>query len=754
MSSHRARALLAGLLCLHAAGARAQPADPAPPSASEPNDSAPVAPAPPSEEVHGAPAEAEPAAHDAAGDVVEEPPAWEPEPTLVDYVSASTKLTEPARRSPSSVWVIDREQIEIAGYRSVAEALTAVPGLLVSYDLDNYNVALRGLYGGARAGSRYLKVMIDGRAISFAQSGVHYLGPEFIPMIAVERIEVVRGPVSSLYGAGALVGAINVVTRRPSYEGSLTSFTSFDAGGAAIGARGGFGSGVQMLVGRRSFLLLAVGAGYLDRSGLTVPRESPFREMFVDDTGAPLKSQNDTTRPMSAVVRGEQYAGGGRFSGIGALQLHDAVNEFHDLRALGHGNRSQLYAGGVGINFERPTRSRLTVLASAGLWLGGTRGGEAYDLAPTESYRLTRRLSYQLLEGGLELRYDTENQGWLQLGVDGQLDRERMPVIIEIDRDTGAERARPDPGTRNLANVGVYSQVLLPLHDKLRAAATLRWDQHSIYGGALSARAALVTTPTPQLAIKLMGGRSYKAPSPEQLFGVGLNTLDITGDDTIPPQYLNGGELLVDYYLAPQVNVNVGGYYQRYSDTLSYIRLGTGLTAKPFDADSYGIEAMLRTSVPVGSVRIAGSAGLALQQLVTESKIVGGVREKSVPDNEGVPTQMFNARLAVFGPKGSGGQVMARYVGARTPSQSNLLLASGNPDMTNPIYMLQPYTLVDASLASWAIPLSTTDKAKPNLRVRTGVSNLLDVRYSEIGFNGVDIPALGRTVWASGTVEF
>jgi outer membrane receptor protein involved in Fe transport len=251
-----------------------------------------------------------------------------------------------------------------------------------------------------------------------------------------------------------------------------------------------------------------------------------------------------------------------------------------------------------------------------------------------------------------------------------------------------------------------------------------------------------------------MAGRSYKAPSPEQLFGVGLNPLDVTGDETISPQYLNGVEALVDYFIARQVNVNVGGYYQRYSDTLSYIRFGTGLTARPFDADSVGVEANLRASIPAGPVRIDASAGGAVQQLTTESTTLGGVVEKQVPDNEGVPRIIANARVAVFGPRGSGAQVLVRYAGERTPSQSNLLLYGGTPDMTEPAYMLAPYTLINVALASPLIMLDQRGKTQAGLKLRAGVSNLLDKRYAEIGFNGADIPSLGRTAWLTATLTF
>lgn len=693
---------------------------------------------------------AEPVVDDVAEDT------WAPEPELVDYVSASTKLTEQARRSPSSVSIVTREQIALAGYRSVAEALTHVPGLTVSYDLDNYNVALRGLYGGARAGSRYIKVMIDGRAVSFAQSGVHYLGPEFIPIVAVERIEVVRGPVSSLYGAGALVGAINIVTRRPSYEGELTTLTVFDAGGSMQGARGGSGQGLQVIVGERSFLLLAIGAGYLDRSGLEVPKDSAFRGEFVDAmTKKPLQSQNDTTRPISALVRGEQFVGGGRFSGIGVLQLHDAANEFHDLGALQHGNRSQLYSSGLGVSFERATASRVTVVTSAGFWAGGTRRGEAYDLDPTATFSLTRRLSYQLVEGGVEVRYDTKGDGWLQLGVDGQYDNEHLPLIVEIDRTTQMERERPGSGaSATLANGALYGQVLLPLHDSVRVAATARWDQHNIYGGAFSARGAIIATPTPQLALKLMGGRSYKAPSPEQLFGIGLDQLDVTGKPSILPQYVNGIEALIDYYFARQVNVKVGAYYQRYVDTLSFINEGGTLVAKAFDADSFGVEAALRMSAPAGPTRIEASLGGALQQMIIDAPVVGGASERRVPDNEGVPRALVNGRLALFGPKGSGGQILVRYASERTPSQSNLLIACGELVPTDPCYRLRAFTSVDASLASPSFSFAPDAANEVTLKLRAGISNVFDKRYAEIGFNGVDVPSLGRTIWFGGTATF
>ncbi len=122
--------------------------------------------------------------------IAEDDEGFSPDPVLDEYIAVSSKVAQRPSRTPASVAVISRDQIDLMGYNSVGEALRDVPGLFVSYNLQNYNVAVRGLLGGARSGSRLLKIMIDGRVAGFVSGGVYFLGPEFVPMSAVERIEV------------------------------------------------------------------------------------------------------------------------------------------------------------------------------------------------------------------------------------------------------------------------------------------------------------------------------------------------------------------------------------------------------------------------------------------------------------------------------------------------------------------------------------------------------------------------------------
>ena len=157
-----------------------------------------------------------------------------PAEDLVEYATVGSKLAQSTMRTPASVTVITGEQLLRGGFASVGEALATIPGIFISDDLQNVHVAVRGVFGGARAGSRSLRVLIDGIPVVYQQSGVNLLGPELMPLSSIERIEVLKGPASALYGTGALVGAINIVTRRPAHEGEVTF-------GLDARARGGIG---------------------------------------------------------------------------------------------------------------------------------------------------------------------------------------------------------------------------------------------------------------------------------------------------------------------------------------------------------------------------------------------------------------------------------------------------------------------------------------------------------------------------------
>ncbi|MDX2196769.1 MAG: TonB-dependent receptor [Cytophagales bacterium] len=147
----------------------------------------------------------------------------------VPIVSASREK-ESSFDAPLTSYVVTRQEIEKAGSTSIPEALRLCPALLVSEITNgNYQVDIRG-FNNVPAfeysiTNKFLLVMIDNRPVfNQLQGGTFWLSLP-VDINDVERIEVVAGPSSALYGPNAVAGVINIITRRPDKEG-LMAYTN------------------------------------------------------------------------------------------------------------------------------------------------------------------------------------------------------------------------------------------------------------------------------------------------------------------------------------------------------------------------------------------------------------------------------------------------------------------------------------------------------------------------------------------------
>jgi outer membrane receptor for ferrienterochelin and colicins len=157
-------------------------------------------------------------------------------------VYSASKRVQNSSDAPSSVTVITADEIQKYGYRSLSDILESVRGFYVTYDRDYSFVGVRG-FGRLGDSNNRLLVLIDGHRINDNVFGQPYLGTEFLVDIdMIERVEIIRGPSSSLYGADAFFAVINVITRKaPQLKGAELSFAdaSYDSfqGRASYGGR-------------------------------------------------------------------------------------------------------------------------------------------------------------------------------------------------------------------------------------------------------------------------------------------------------------------------------------------------------------------------------------------------------------------------------------------------------------------------------------------------------------------------------------
>ena len=145
---------------------------------------------------------------------------------LNKQVTIASKKSENLFDAPFATSVVTIEEIKSAGATSIMEALRLIPGLIVSEQTNgNFDIHLRGGSNVQKdaifsvGGNTTTLVMIDNRPIYN-----YYLGGTFwetmpIDLNDVERIELVRGPTSAMYGPNAVSGVINIITRKPLEEG-------------------------------------------------------------------------------------------------------------------------------------------------------------------------------------------------------------------------------------------------------------------------------------------------------------------------------------------------------------------------------------------------------------------------------------------------------------------------------------------------------------------------------------------------------
>ncbi|HEX8436173.1 TonB-dependent receptor plug domain-containing protein, partial [Archangium sp.] len=134
--------------------------------------------------------------------------------TAEDTLALATRHEEKVKKVPAIAASFGRDQIRALGARTVADVLDVVPGLTISRDVQGFHrVAVRGLRNDAE-----LLFLLNGHRLNSFFDGKALMN---LPVENLERIEVVRGPGSSLYGAGAFLGVVNIVTHRA--EGVLAA---------------------------------------------------------------------------------------------------------------------------------------------------------------------------------------------------------------------------------------------------------------------------------------------------------------------------------------------------------------------------------------------------------------------------------------------------------------------------------------------------------------------------------------------------
>ncbi len=406
-----------------------------------------------------------------------------------DVVVGAAKREQSLGNVASAVTVISADRLRRFGYRTIGEAVAGVAGAYLVDNRLSYAIGIRGLQVPGDFNARIL-VLVDGAAANEAWGA--YAGLGFDAIVGVDeiaRIEVIRGPVSSVYGTNAFLGIITVVTRGAAeaprawaratgmtINGVLTS-AGFAAGGVDRQLRGA--------------------VHFTDRSGET---ELP------SVGGAPTQPHGDQGRAFGGSL---VAAYGGSTVQVRAVR-HARESPFAPYDAAPAGpayektDRLVLVEGG----HARELSARLSAVARA--FANLYRYADAAPPAdPVVEHRLDTTGTAQVYGAELRGRYElVPGALGLTAGVEASHDRTRSTAVRRDQDDT--ELAN-NPKRFNV--IGVYAELDGQPARWLGATGGLRFDHHSALEDKLSPRAALFVGKPERYGAKLLYAQGFRNPS-------------------------------------------------------------------------------------------------------------------------------------------------------------------------------------------------------------------------------------------------
>jgi outer membrane receptor protein involved in Fe transport len=412
-------------------------------------------------------------------------------------VAAVSRYSEAIEDAPSSVSIIDGQELRAFGYPTIAEALRGTRGFSVSNDGAYYSLGVRGLGQPGDYGNRLL-ILSDGASLNDNLLNSSYVGSDGRDDLHdVSRIEVVRGPGSLLYGTGAVSGLVNLVPRdKEDASGVHASIGTYNNGVAR--GRIGFQYNFTPKIGVWASVTGARSDGVDNPVALDNPPQSPAVQTAhnVDYFRAWGTAGRFWAHALTAqwfFHTREQHLTAGQNGAI----FNDLRQEYVDTRFLGE------------VRFEPKLNDQWELFTRAHFNHYAFHGEYPYDVPPgtpnVEDYAGTwggveARLAYMPVKG---LR--------LTLGGEGQY----HPTVTMTGEGGSAEGRASYLNTRNpyAFGAGYFLGEWGPV-SWFRASAGIRVDDYPESFGAIPVpRAALIFKPWTGGVLKLMFGEAFRAPS-------------------------------------------------------------------------------------------------------------------------------------------------------------------------------------------------------------------------------------------------
>ncbi|MCM2324638.1 MAG: TonB-dependent receptor [Oligoflexia bacterium] len=507
----------------------------------------------------------------------------------VKVTSIGSGTAKPETESPAVATVLTASDLELMGATTMSEALNAVPGLHVSR--TGHRLRPRYLIRGiTTAFNPQVLVLLNGMPLTSLLRGDRGTTVEDIPIAAIARIEVIRGPGSALYGADAYAGVINVVTKTaPDFRGSLAGLGvgGFDTQQAWLGHGATYGDldlsflmtydttgGHRRVIETDAQSALDLASG-TDASRAPGPMQTSIKawNLFVDakrggwgfdgylhsawnlGAGAGIAQALDTyTR-----ARGSRAAANLSYVDenlLAALSSRSEVGFFHSSQEFDRG--IQLFPPGTNLGGGEFIEG---VLGSPEFWERQLRLRQTFEFSGWERHRLRFGLGYHF--GHLYRVKESKNFDISFAPLPGLTDVTDTPAVFIPEHSRHS--------------YDLFVQDEWKLHDSWELTAGARYDHYSDFGGTLNPRLALVWAASPRFTGKLLYGRAFRAPSMAELYTI--NNPVSLGNPDLEPELLDSIELAWSYEVPGRWFAGINFFRYEAKDLISFVQDPAGPTA-------------------------------------------------------------------------------------------------------------------------------------------------------------------------------
>jgi len=495
---------------------------------------------------------------------------------LEEIVITATRIPHLLKDALVSTTVITKKEIEQSGARTVAEALKNVAGITVTAYGGPGSLATVHIRGSTAS---QVLVLMDGRELNPASSGTVDLG--FLPVQNIERIEVIRGPFSSVYGANALSGVVNIITKPIPGEKETrigVSYGTYETG------RYAFTHGQKS--GKIGYFLTAElrdSAGYRENSS--------SNEIH---TTAKLAWQVDDSSDLS-LLGGWSH----RDAGVpGSITYPTPSAQEGDTRNF------------LDLSYHKDLRQGSSFLAKAFV--------EAYEISykDPEAWGGPMRDSTENLASKLQIQYSPSWPRHLTtMGLELKQDQVRVTTIDGTSRIGG---------TRRVDTSSFYLQDEMDLSPRLVLVCGLRYDNHSIYSPQSSPRVGLLYLLGENTRLRASYGQAFRPPTLNELYwyedwgwGMGL-----FGNQDLKTERSRGYELGLEHTFNFPLLARISWFDRKTDQLISWLETSPWhWQASNVDkAHNQGIESELR-------LHLGPRLSLGLDYLSQQAKDEGGEYE-------------------------------------------------------------------------------------------------------------------------------